>query len=109
MTYSRIPRALVAITSAAAVLAGITYNSWAATGVGGSFIGRGADPGDILAPTESAGVFPQTHWNNIDSGTTFKGTSAPMVDGAGNFTAVRGLLGCNERLERAGGSPTPGE
>src|SRR5437588_9249319 len=109
MTYSRIPRALMALTSATAVLAGITYNSWAATGVGGSFIGRGADPGDILAPTESAGVFPQTHWNNIDSGTTFKGTSAPMVDGAGNFTAVRIVYDCSDSWNSDGGSTTPDE
>src|SRR5437660_4241172 len=109
MTYSRIPRALMALTSATAVLAGITYNRWAATSVGGSFIVRGADPGDILAPTESSGVVPKTHWNNIDSVTTFKGTTAPMVDSAGNFTAVRIVYDCSDSWNSDGGSTTPDE
>lgn len=112
MTHSSTPRApqkVLALTSALALLAGIASNSWAATSVGGSFIGRGADPGDILAPSEVAGVVPQANWNNIDSGTTFKGTTAPMLDSAGNFTAVRIIYDCSDSWNSDGGSTTPDE
>src|SRR5882672_919617 len=67
----------------------------AATSIGGSFIGRGAD--DTLAPTASAGVIPQTQWNNIaDDGSTFKGTTGTLKDSAGNFTGVRIIYDCND-------------
>src|SRR5882672_2941083 len=97
------------IIASATCLIGAATSSWAATSVGGSFIGRGADPADILAPSESAGFVPQTHWNNIDSGGTFKGTSAPMIDSAGNFTAVRIIYDASDSWNSDGGTSTPDE
>src|SRR5882672_11360819 len=97
------------IIASATCLIGAATSSWAATSVGGSFIGRGADPADILAPTESAGFVPQTHWNNIDSGGTFKGTSQSMIDSAGNFTAVRIIYDASDSWNSDGGTSTPDE
>src|SRR6266850_4711330 len=79
---------LSSMVVAAGVLVGVTSSSWAASNLGASFIGRGAD--DNLVRTDSAGVFPQTYWNNIDSGgTTYKGTSQSLLDDGGNFTNVK--------------------
>src|SRR5882762_4252716 len=67
----------------------------AQTSIGGNFIGRGAD--DSLAPTDSAGFVAQTHWNNIDSGDTFKGGGTQVLsDSANNFTAVKLLYDCSD-------------
>jgi len=77
----------------------------AQTSIGGSFIGRGAD--DSLAPADSAGVIPQTQWNNIfDDGNTFKGTSDTLKDSAGNFTAVRIIYDCNDSWNSDGPTVT---
>jgi len=98
----------LAILSAGFLVATISSSS-AATSIGASFIGRGADPGDILSTTESAGVVPQIHWNNIDSGTTFKGTSQSLTDSGFNFTDVKIIYDASDSWNSDGGSTTPDE
>jgi hypothetical protein len=107
------PRAPVqktlALISATVLFVGIASNSRAATSVGGSFIGRSDTVSFSLAPSDVAGVVPQAGWNNIDDSAIFQGTSAPMVDSAGNFTAVRIIYDCSDSWESDGGSTTPDE
>src|SRR5882724_2576264 len=100
-------RKVSAIIASATLLAGAS-NSWAATSVGANFIGRdSAAPTGVLAPAESAGVVPQTQWNNVDSGGTFQGTTAPLVDSAGNFTAVTIIYDASDSWNSDGGVATP--
>src|SRR5882724_7458268 len=97
----------------AGFLIGANSSSWAATSIGGSFIGRNDTPDHtaaaILAPSESAGVVPQTFWNNIDSGSTFKGTSQSLLDSAANFTNVKIVYDCSDSWNSDGGTATPNE
>jgi hypothetical protein len=94
---------------AAGVLVGVTSSSWAASNIGGRFLGRN-DPTDYLFRTESAGVFPQTWWNNIDQGgTTFKGTSQSLLDDGGNFTNVKIIYDASDAWISDGGTATPNE
>jgi hypothetical protein len=78
---------LSCIVASTGVIVTMASSSWAASNLGASFIGRGAD--DSLSRSDSAGVVAQTYWNNVDSGTTFKGTSMSLLDSAGSFTDVR--------------------
>src|SRR6266850_119196 len=113
MIISRFPQYVLAqfklplVVLSAGFLIGANSSSLAATSIGASFIGRGADPADILAPSESAGVVPQTQWNNVDSGGTFKGTTIPLVDSAANFSAVRIIYDCSDSWNSDGGTATP--
>src|SRR6185436_10709693 len=93
MTHPRVPRVL----SIVALVAGLASQTWAAS-VGGNFQGRGGDAAPVpgLAPSETAGVLPQSHWNSIDSNPNFTGTTAPLVDDSGNFTAVRIIYDCSD-------------
>src|SRR5262245_54374638 len=93
----------------AALMLGASNAGWAANSIGASFIGRGADPADILNPTNSAGVVPQTHWNNVDSGTTFKGTTLSLIDSADTFTGVKIIYDCSDSWNSSGGTVTPNE
>src|SRR6266567_2994345 len=97
----------LAVISACFVL-GVAGSGWAAS-IGGNFIGRGGGTGAILSPTDSAGLFPQTFWNNIDSGTTFKGPSLAQIDDAGNFTAVKIVYDASDSWNSDGGTSTPDE
>src|SRR6266404_605530 len=92
----------------AGFLIGANSSSWAAS-IGASFIGRNASPADNLAVQDSAGVVPQTSWNNIDSGDTFKGTSLSLGDSSGNFTAVKIIYDCSDSWSSDGGTTTPNE
>jgi hypothetical protein len=105
--YANSIRVQLAIISTCFLL-GVT-NSGLAASIGGSFIGRGADPADILAPTDSAGVIAQTNWNNIDSGGTFKGTSLAHIDSAGNFTSVKIIYDASDSWNSDGGTTTGNE
>src|SRR5436190_22886853 len=114
MTHSRNPRVVSlqkAIAITALILVAGSVSSSRAALVGGKFLGRGADggPGLGLAPSESAGAVAQTHWNSIDSGSTYKGTSASMTDDSGNFTAVRIIYDCSDSWNSDGGNTTPDE
>lgn len=83
--------------------------TWAAS-IGVNFIGRGAGAGAILLPTESAGLFPQSLWNNIDSGDpVVDGSSPPLVDSADNFTSVKVIYDANDSWNSDGGTATPDE
>jgi len=99
---------LSSMVVAAGVLVGVTSSSWAASNLGASFIGRN-DPTDVLFRTDSAGVFPQTYWNNIDSGTTFKGASQSLLDDGGNFTNVKIVYDASDAWVSDGGTATPNE
>ena len=105
----KLPLALLS----ASVLLGTMSSSSAATSIGASFIGRNTDAAStataVLAPSESAGVVPQTQWNNIDSGTTFKGISASLLDSGAGFTAVRIIYDCSDSWNSDGGTATPDE
>src|SRR5882724_6199755 len=115
MIISRFPQYVLAqfklplVILSAGFLIGTNSPSSAATSIGASFIGRGADPADILAPSESAGVVPQTQWNNVDSGATFKGTSVSLLDSAGSFTDVKIIYDCSDSWNSDGGTTTPNE
>jgi hypothetical protein len=99
---------LSSIVVAAGVLVGVTSSSWASN-IGGRFLGRN-DLTDYLFRTESAGVFPQTYWNNIDQGgTTFKGASQSLLDDAGNFTYVKIIYDASDAWISDGGTATPNE
>jgi len=77
--------------------------------IGVSFIGRNASPADALAPGDIAGVVPQPNWNNVDSGTTFTGTTAPLTDSSGAVTAVTLTYSANDAWSSDGGTLTPNE
>src|SRR5258708_23323257 len=95
----------------AGLLIGTASSSLAGTSIGIRFQGRGADGNPVppLLPTESAGVVPQTNWNNINSGGTFKGTSQTMTDSSYNFTDVRVIFDANDSWNSDGGSTTTDE
>src|SRR6266705_5935365 len=94
---------LSSIVVSVGVIVGVTSSSWASN-IGGRFLGRN-DPTDYLFRTESAGVFPQTYWNNIDQGgTTFKGTSQSLLDDAGNFTNVKIIYDASDAWISDGGT-----
>ena len=77
--------------------------------IGVSFIGRNASPADNLAPGDVAGVIPQPNWNNIDSGTTFSGTTSPLTDSSGNATSITLTFNANDSWSSDGGTATPNE
>src|SRR5712671_5802037 len=92
----------------AGFLIGGNSSSLAATSIGASFIGRN-DTADhtaaaVMAPSDSAGVVPQTQWNNIDSGSTFKGISSTFLDSGAGFTAVRIIYDCSDAWNSDGGT-----
>jgi len=94
----------------ASVLIGAVSSSSAATSIGASFIGRNATPADNLAPGDSAGVVPQANWNNVaDDGTTFKGSTLPLLDNSGNFTAVQIVYDCSDSWSSDGPTVTPND
>src|SRR5688572_18369836 len=98
-----------ALTVVSLILLGSTPSALAAS-FGGSFLGRGAGAGAILAPSDSAGVIPQIYWNNIDSGDpVVDGTSPPLLDSAGSFTDVRIIYDANDAWNSDGGTATPNE
>src|SRR5256885_4139238 len=82
------PVKISVIAATAALLIGAAISASAAS-IGVSFVGRGADPADLLAPTDVAGVAPQTHWTNVrDDGNTFDGKATSLSDDSGNLTDV---------------------
>jgi len=76
-----------------------------------SFTGRdnGNDAGYPLAPTTSAGLVPQTNWNNIANGLVFDGTNAPLGDANGAATAVTLTYDANDSWNNDGASGTGDE
>src|SRR5881409_2364230 len=91
-----------------ALLVGATSSSSAATSIGASFVGRNATPADVLAPSESAGVVAQSNWYNVfDDGSTFKGTTASLLDSAGNFTSVKIVYDASDSCNSDGPTVTP--
>src|SRR5438034_1816784 len=52
-------------------------------------------------------LFPYT--TLFRSGTTFKGTSQPLSDGAGNFYTVKLIYDCSDSWNSDGGTSTPNE
>jgi len=92
----------------AGLLLGAASSSSAATSIGASFVGRGATPADILAPSDSAGVVAQSNWYNVfDDGSTFKGTTASLLDSAGNFTSVKIVYDASDSWNSDGPTVTP--
>jgi hypothetical protein len=78
--------------------------------IGASFLGNSGD-GNVepwrLAPTDSAGVVAQTHWNNISSTPTGNvGISSPLTDGAGNSSAVQLQFAANDAWNSDGVTDT---
>jgi uncharacterized protein (DUF2141 family) len=87
--------------------------------IGASFLGN-IDTRNVeswrLAPADSAGVIAQTNWNNLqwdDWGNIaappggFVGISDPLLDSAGNFTAVQVWVNCNDAWNSDGPIDTP--
>ena len=89
--------------------------------IGASFLGN-IDTRNVeswrLAPADLAGVIPQTNWNNLqwdDWGNIgappggFVGVSDPLLDSAGNFTAVQLTANCNDAWNSDGLTDTPND
>jgi uncharacterized protein (DUF2141 family) len=81
--------------------------------IGASFLGDSGD-GNVepwrLAPTDSAGVVAQTHWNNISSTPTGNvGISNPLPDSAGNSSAVQLQFVANDAWNSDGSDSTPND
>ncbi len=94
---------------ACALSAGLTFSVSAAS-VGANFLGRNA-PTSLL-PAEKAGFVEQAFWNNIDDSVTTPaetGTSSPLRDDAGNFTAATVSFKGNDSWESDGPSVTPND
>ena len=87
---------------------GAGSSSWAQL-IGLSFIGRNASPADNLAASDFAGVVAQPNWNNVDSGSTFTGTTAPLTDSSGAVTAVTLTYSADDSWNSDGGTATPNE
>ena len=99
----------VSLVVSACLLVASATPGWAAS-FGGSFVGRGGGAGAMLSHAESAGVIPQTFWNNIDSGDpVVDGSSLPLIDSAGAFTAVKIIYDCSDSWNSDGGTTTPDE
>jgi len=77
--------------------------------IGASFAGDGDGIATWqLAPTDSAGVVPQTHWNNISTTPTGNvGISDPLFDSAGNLTAIQLQFDANDAWNANGATDTP--
>jgi len=76
----------------------------AQSNIGINFAGR--DPGFPLAPWESTGAIAQTNWNNIaggDGGAGNSGTTVPLEDSNGAFTAVTLTYQANDSWHSDGG------
>lgn len=87
--FMRIQTKLPFVVISACLLVSAAVSSRAVV-IGTSFVGRGGGPGAIMLPTDTAGVFAQTNWNNIDSGDpVVDGISLAQIDGDGNFTSVK--------------------
>src|SRR6266496_3572226 len=87
---------------------GAGSSSWAQL-IGLSFIGRNASPADSLGASDFAGVVAQPNWNNVDSGSTFTGTTAPLTDSSGAVTAVTLTYSADDSWNSDGGTATPNE
>src|SRR6266403_5093204 len=88
------------------LIVGLSSYSWAQT-IGVSFIGRNASPADNLAPSDVAGVVPEPNWNNIDSGTSFSGTTPSLTDSDGNDSGVILTFAANDSWSSDGVTATP--
>jgi concanavalin A-like lectin/glucanase superfamily protein/Big-like domain-containing protein len=93
----------------ASVLLGSAGSVLAGTSIGVSFIGRGADPDDLLSLSDVAGVLPQAYWNNVDSQDTFKGSSGPLTDSTGHPTGVTITYDASDSWVSDGGTANPDE
>ena len=58
---------LTAVAVTSIVLLGELTRSARAQSIGLNFVGANGDSTDTLSPTQSAGVVPQTNWNNLTS------------------------------------------
>ena len=79
-----------------ALLVGAASSSRGGTSLAVNFSGRGVNndgnTGAFLDTTETAGVVPQQHWNNVDINTfspVLSGTTVGLIDSGYNFTGVR--------------------
>jgi hypothetical protein len=112
-----------AITIPTLLTALILFRSASAYGasIGATFLGNTGDRNVEswrLAPADSAGVIAQTNWNNLqwdDWGNIgappggFVGVSDPLLDSAGNFTAVQLWANCNDAWNSDGPIDTPND
>jgi len=101
------PQHLFKFLLSAVLLIGTAFSSSAATSIGASFMGRGSD--QPLAPSDSAGVVPQIHWNNLPDDGTFKGSGGSLIDSAGNFTAVTLIYEGSDSWNSDGPTVTPND
>src|SRR5712671_6035685 len=101
-----------------AVLIGSVVSSRGGTSIAVNFSGRGvgndAAAGASLTTSESAGVVPQIHWNNIDvrstgAGNGFTGKTLGLLDSAYNFTAVKVIYDASDSWSSGGGIGSPDE
>jgi len=67
----------------------------------------------LLARADLAGVVPQTNWNNIDCNVTnippYVGISGPLIDYAGNMSAVQLQFVANDAWNGNGSAATPND
>jgi len=101
------PQHLFKFLLSAVLLIGTAFSSSAATSIGASFMGRGSD--QPLAASDSAGVVPQIHWNNLPDDGTFKGKASSLIDSAGGFTAVTLFYEGSDSWNSDGPTVTPND
>src|SRR5258708_706872 len=101
-------RSILALLAVLWLAIGHGSSGWAQL-IGVSFIGRNASPADTLAAGDLAGVVSQPNWNNIDSGATFSGTTAPLTGSSGAVTGVTLTYSANDSWSSDGGTATPNE
>src|SRR5437016_11028850 len=101
-------RSLFFAVTAVLILAASSSQA-ATTSIGASFVGRGADPADLLAPADVAGVAPQANWNNLRDDGVFKGQAGALIDSAGNLTSIALIYDCSDSWNSDGGTTTADE
>src|SRR5438094_3277573 len=92
---------------------GAASSSRAGTSIAVNFSGRGVNndfgTGAFLSTTETAGVTPQAHWNNVDvnGGNPDTGTTLGLIDSGYNFTGVKLIYDASDSLSSGGDVSTP--
>ena len=102
----RNPIKITAAALTASLLLGAVAPSWAAS-IGVNFLGRGAT--SSLNATDVAGVVPQSQWYNFNTGDPVvqNGSSLPLLDNTGAFTAVKLVYSASDSWNSDGPTVTP--
>jgi len=110
-----------AVTSDEVVLTVMNDPGTRVASIGANFLGSANTPADVLAwqlaPTDSAGVVPQTNWNNVNFGDgnwgniggRKVGVSGSLGDNTGVLTRAQIQVECNDAWNADGPVDTPND